>query len=265
MAKKRNRYDLIIEKIFLTNYRKGLTEFVFERSEIKSAARELGIDLPENLGDIVYSFRYRAHLPESISSTAPKDNEWIIRPAGSAKYRFVLVNRSVIVPSPMMAETKILDATPGIITRYALNDEQAALAKIRYNRLIDIFTGITCYSLQNHLRTTAPDIGQVETDEIYIGVDKRGAHYILPVQAKGRKDKMGVVQIEQDLQICAAKFPDLICRSIGAQLISEDVIALFEFEQEEGQIKISSERHYHLVKPKDLSVDELRTYQQRSF
>ncbi len=65
-----------------------------------------------------------------------------------------------------------------------MNDEQALLAKIRYNRLIDIFTGITCYSLQNHLRTTVPNIGQVEIDEIYIGIDKRGAHYILPAQAK---------------------------------------------------------------------------------
>ena len=54
-----------------------------------------------------------------------------------------------------------------------MNDEQALLAKIRYNRLIDIFTGITCYSLQNHLRTTVPNIGQVEIDEIYIGIDKR--------------------------------------------------------------------------------------------
>ncbi len=36
------------------------------------------------------------------------------------------------------------------------------------------FTGITCYSLQNHLRTSVPDIGQVETDELYVGVDKKG-------------------------------------------------------------------------------------------
>lgn len=66
----------------------------------------------------------------------------------------------------MLAETKIPDSTPGIIAKYALNDEQALLAKVRYNRLIDIFTGVACYSLQSHLRTTVPKIGQVETDEI---------------------------------------------------------------------------------------------------
>ena len=88
-------------------------------------------------------------------------------------------------------ETKIPDATPGIIIKYTQGDEQALLAKIRYNRLIDIFTGVTCYSLQNHLRTTVTGIGQIETDELYIGVDRRGAQYIFPVQAKGGKDQLG--------------------------------------------------------------------------
>jgi hypothetical protein len=76
----------------------------------------------------------------------------------------------------MMAETKVPDSTPGVIAMYALSDEQALLAKLRYNRLIDIFTGVACYSLQSHLRTSVRTLGQVETDEIYIGLDKRGAH-----------------------------------------------------------------------------------------
>jgi hypothetical protein len=163
----------------------------------------------------------------------------------------------------MMAETKIPDATPGIISRYALNDEQSVLAKIRYNRLVDIFTGLTCYSLQNHLRTTVPEMGQVETDEIYIGIDKRGVHYVLPVQAKGRRDKVGIVQIEQDFVVCESKFTDLICRPIAAQSLADDVIALFEFETSENEIRIVSEKHYRLVRPKDLSLDELRSYQER--
>lgn len=38
---------------------------------------------------------------------------------------------------------------------------------------------------------------QVETDEVYVGVDKRGAHFVVPVQAKGGTDSISVVQIEQ--------------------------------------------------------------------
>ncbi len=261
--KELNRYSRLIEAIFSKYFRKGINEIPFERGEIEKAAKELKIVLPKNLGDILYTFRYRSKLPESIASTAPDGYEWMIRPAGRSKYKLALVQQSVIEPASMMAETKIPDATPGIISRYALNDEQAVLAKIRYNRLVDIFTGLTCYSLQNHLRTAIPEMEQVETDEIYIGIDKRGAHYVLPIQAKGRKDKIGVVQIEQDIMVCASKFTGLICRPIAAQSLADDAVALFEFEYEENDVKIVSEKHYKLVKSKDLSVEDLKSYQER--
>lgn len=265
MAKNKglNRYSRLIEAIFLKHFQEGMGEIAFAREEIERAAKELRIVLPKNLGDVLYTFRYRSELPESITSTAPDGYEWMIRPAGRSKYKLALVQQSVVAPTGRMAETKIPDATPGIISRYALNDEQAVLAKIRYNRLVDIFTGLTCYSLQNHLRTSVPDMGQVETDEIYIGIDKRGVHFVLPVQAKGRKDKIGVVQIEQDIRVCESKFPDLVCRPIAAQSLSDDVIALFEFEFGEDEIKIVSEKHYKLVKSKDLSLDDLKSYQER--
>jgi len=175
----------------------------------------------------------------------------------------VQATKSAIVPSAMLAETKIPDATPGVISKYKLNDEQALLAKLRYNRLIDIFTGLACYSLQNHLRTTVPGLGQVDMDEIYLGIDKRGVHYVLPVQAKGGKDKIGIVQIEQDFAACKTKFPELICRSIAAQFVNEELIALFECEQTDKGIRVSAERHYRLVNPEDLSEEELKTYRKR--
>ncbi len=76
-----------------------------------------------------------------------------------------------------------------MIVKYALSDEQALLAILRYNRLIDIFTGVTCYSLQNHLRTTVAGMGQIETDEVYLGIDRRGAHYVFPVRSEGAQTR----------------------------------------------------------------------------
>lgn len=226
-------------------------------------AKELKITLPKNLGDLLYSFRYRTALPETIQKTAPAGKEWVIQSTGRGKYRFVLRKLTSIIPNPHLTETKVPDATPGVIARYALNDEQALLAKLRYNRLIDIFTGVTCYSLQSHLRTTVPDFGQIETDEVYIGIDKKGVHYVFPVQAKGGKDRLSIVQIEQDIAMCKHKFPLLVCRAIGAQFIEENLIALFEFEPTKEEIAIASEKHYRLVPPDDLTAEELALYQQR--
>ena len=259
----KNVYTAIIEQIFHSKYKPGKREVDFEREELVTAANELKIDLPKNLGDLVYSLRYRAGLPESIQKVAGEGETWIIRPTGRAKYRFVLVRSKPIVPNENMSTTKVPDATPGIVAKYALSDEQALLARVRYNRLIDIFTGVTCYSLQNHLRTTAPNMGQVETDEIYIGVDKKGAHYVFPVQAKGGNDKLSIVQIEQDLAVCTHKFPSLICRAIGAQFMAEGVIALFEFEEGEDGVTIGDEKHYRLVPPEEVTEADLEKYRTR--
>jgi len=151
-----------------------------------------------------------------------------------------------------------------VVAKYALSDEQSLLAKVRYNRLVDIFTGVACYSLQNHLRTFVPDMGQVETDEIYVGVDKKGVHYAFHVQAKGGSGKLSIVQIEQDFAVCAHKFPSLICRPIAAQFMQDDVIALFEFEQGENGVGIVSEKHYKLVPPDQVTEADLAAYRSRT-
>jgi len=259
-----NRYAAIIERIFHSKFSAGMREVDFERDDIVRVAQQLRIQLPKNLGDVVYSFRYRTPLPKSIRSKAGKGQAWIIRPAGKAKYRFALVPYRPISPSDTMATTKVPDATPGVIAKYALSDEQALLARVRYNRLVDIFTGVTCYSLQNHLRTSVPSMGQVETDEIYVGVDKKGVHYAFPVQAKGGKDKLSVVQIEQDMAVCAEKFPSLVCRPLGAQFMANDVIALFEFEDSDHGVVVASERHYKLVPPEEVTEADLRAYLKRT-
>ena len=134
---------------------------------------------------------------------------------------------------------------------YSLQDEQALLAKVRYNRLIDILTSLTCYSLQNHLRTTVPGIGQVETDELYVGIESSGNHYVIPVQAKGRGESLGIVQIEQDFELCAHKFPNVPCKPVAAQFMEEDIIALFSFIRDEGEVRVLDEKHYRLVEPEE--------------
>lgn len=257
------QYDDIIAHVFAEKFQAGATEVPFSRDELVETATHLGLKRPKNIGDIPYSFRYRKDLPKSISDTAPADCEWIIRGAGTGLYSFVVVPILDIKPNASRATTKIPDATPGIISRYAQSDEQALLAVIRYNRLIDTFVGVTCYSLQNHLSTSIRGIGAVETDEVYIGLDRRGIQYVFPVEAKGAKDRLGRVQIEQDFALCEAKFPQLVCRPIGAQFMQDKVIVLFEFEMDGDNLAIVSEGHYQLVPSDEISDDDLARYLSR--
>ena len=166
MAKRPPAYDQIIEDIFISRYHDGDTQVEFDRQDIVESAHGLGLDRPKNIGDVVYTFRYRRALPKNIQDRAPSGQSWVIMPNGNAKYAFVAMSFTEIKPNLMLSETKIPDATPGVIARYALSDEQALLARLRYNRLVDIFTGVTCHSLQSHLRTNISGLGQIETDEV---------------------------------------------------------------------------------------------------
>lgn len=156
----------------------------------------------------------------------------------------------------------IPDATPELIRAYALDDEQALLAIVRYNRLIDTFLGLTTYSLQNHLRTSVKSIGQIEIDELYIGLDKHGCHYVIPVQAKAGKDQIGIVQTTQDIRYVEQKFPGVRCRAIAAQFMDGGVVALFELALQNDEVRVVDEKHYQLVPADMLDQAAIRAYRE---
>ncbi|POF34178.1 endonuclease [Roseibium marinum] len=260
MAKAENRYSVLIEKIFFDRYFEGAKELEFARQDIEESASELKIGLPKNLGDVLYSFRFRTALPDNIENTQPEGMEWVIELAGRAVYRFRLVKINRILPRSDLITINIPDATPEIIRAYALDDEQALLAIVRYNRLIDTFLGLTTYSLQNHLRTTVKGIGQIEIDELYVGLDKHGCQYVIPVQAKGGKDQIGIVQTTQDIRFVEEKFTGMRCRAIAAQFMSDKIVALFELTLLEDEIKVVEERHYKLVPANKIDQNAIRNY-----
>jgi hypothetical protein len=258
-----NCYAAIIEKIFFDHWKKGMKEFEFDRTEIKTWAAKLKIVLPDNIGDLIYSFRFRTPLPASIRETEPKGMQWHIQLAGRAHYRFKLARENRIVPRAELVTIKVPDATPELIGSYSLDDEQALLAIVRYNRLIDIFLSLTTYSLQNHLRTTVKGIGQIEIDELYVGIDTQGCHYVIPVQAKGGNDQISVVQTQQDITACAEKFPNVKCRALSVQFMDDDIIAMFELTTEKDEVKVVEERHYKLVPSDELDTSAITAYRNR--
>lgn len=255
-----NRYRALIERVFFNHFQPEMSEFEFAREELEHMAAALGITLPKNVGDILYSFRSRYPLPDAIIATQPSEREWIIEGAGRARYRFKLVPNTRIVPNPALATIAIPDATPEIIRAYALDDEQALLAIVRYNRLIDTFLGLNAYSLQNHLRTTVKGIGQIEIDELYVGIDKYGCHFAVPVQAKGGKDQIGVVQTTQDIRFVEQRFPGMRCRAISVQFMADGIVAMFELTLQDDALRVIEERHYKLVPADQIDRDAIIRY-----
>lgn len=243
-----NLYEKLIEWVFDKYWSPGATEFVFSRDDIEEAVSALSVDRPKNIGDVLYSFRFRRPLPEAVRGRAPEGLSWVIKANGRSSYRFAAVPRTHVEPTEGLLVIEIPDATPEIIVATALSDEQALLALVRYNRLIDLFLGVTAYSLQNHLRTSAVGIGQAEIDEIYVAVDSDGKRFVLPVQAKGGSDKIGYTQVDQDLAVCTEKFQGLAVRPIAVQFMRNGVVALFELTFDGSLLVVERERHYRLTR-----------------
>ena len=258
-----SKYDNVIERVFNNSHTDGAIKISFNRDELAQACDELGIARIKNLGDIPYSYRFRKELPNSIKEKCPANSEWIIMGTGIGTYEFRLASPGKIEPTTNRQRIKVPDATPEIVKRYAPGtDEQALLTKVRYNRLVDLFTGLTCYSIQNHLRTTIQNVGQIEIDEVYLGVNKKGAHFVIPCQAKSPGDRFGIVQVMQDIEFCKARYPNAICKPIALQFLSENDVAILELAVEESDdifhLSVADERHYKLVNRDGITDEEIR-------
>lgn len=222
-------------------------------------AEPVGIPRHKNIGAVIYDYRFRRKLPPRIAETErPDENKfWRLQLAGRGEYRFRLGPDPIIVPSADFDEIDVFEATPEVIAEFRIEDEQALLAKIRYNRLIDTFLGITAYSLQNHLRTAVPGIGQIEIDELYIGHDGRGDLFVVPVQAKGKSDKLSSVQTEQDLAFCreSERFSVAKARCVSAQFLPDGSVHLFEMAEVDGNAVVKREARYHFRRSQRSAID----------
>lgn len=84
--------------------------------------------------------------------------------------------------------------------------------------------------------------------------------YIIILQeSKAGNDQLGVVQTKQDIGYCNQKFPQL-SRSISAQFMDSNLIAMFELAIEESEVKIVQEKHYKLVPAHHISTVDLQNY-----
>ena len=255
MSRSQRKYDALIRKLFFDNFDESRRTSRFRRADIQPTAAEVGVHPPQDQEDLAYYYRHRASLPDDIDALLETGEEWLIAGVGEY-YEFRVVNAVSIEPRVGRYRIKIPDATPEIIAQHALSDEQTLLARVRVNRLIDIFTGLTAYSLQNHFRTTVGG-NQLEIDEFYVGIAKTGAQHVIPVEARSKGEKPGRLQLTRDAAFCAERFPGLRCRPVAVQALPDDGIAMFELFVQGDEISVVDERHYQLVLAKEIRAEDL--------
>jgi hypothetical protein len=230
-------YDRIITTLFFSKFKEGSPELDFTKDELVAIAKKLKITL-RNPPDVVYTYRSRANLPHSIL----EKGNWIIKPKGKGRFSFFKSKRKPFVDiQEGLLAIEVPNAPPEIVEKHASEDEQALLSSIRYNRLVDIFTEITCFHLQSHIRTTIEGEGQIEVDDLYVGIDTDGTEYIIPLEAKSPddRDKLGWIQVSNMVKFARQNFPKLKCRPIAAKPAGANRVYLIEFDSNPNSEEVS--------------------------
>lgn len=126
------------------------------------------------------------------------------------------------------------------------------LTRIRYNRLIDTFLSITAYHLQSHIRSSIQEMGQIEVDDLYVGVDTDGKAYIIPIEAKsvGEKERLGLIQVRQMILFAQQNYRELILRPVGVKPLPDGSYVFVEFDAQADLHHIAVKRYarYRLVR-----------------
>lgn len=242
---KENKYDKLLASIFKAKWKSSLTEIPFNKDEVIDAAAKLDLRI-KNLADVIYTYRSRRQMPAEIQVTG----NWVIAARGSGLYAFIKIAGETTVTIPDSLKVYPLPyAVPEIVAQNLARDEQGMLTIVRYNRILDVFSGLACFHLQSHIRTQIPDHGQVEIDELYVGVDKDGQGFVLPVEAKEEGERLGLDKAVALTLFAQARFPNLICRPIGIIRRGLHLFDCVEIEpaEEFSKIVVTEMRRYQLV------------------
>lgn len=227
-----SEYDRVILELFQRHHRAGAERLSFTKDELVEICNKHGITV-RNIPDIVYTYRSRRSLPKPILDTG----HWAIEPAGRGAYAFRLLRESAHFEIPFVdyAPVDIYNAIPEVVEGMLRRDEQSLLTVILYNRLVDIFTGLTCFHIQSHYRSFVTGMGEVELDALYVGVNKTGALFVLPVEAKSQAETemIGRVQVSQMARLVRQDFSALRRRIIAVKALEDATIGMVEFSDDE--------------------------------
>ena len=103
-------------------------------------------------------------------------------------------------------------------------------------------------------------MGQIEIDELYIGLDRNGCHHVIPVQAKGGRDRIGIVQTAQDIRFAGQRFPACAAGPSPPSSWRTTLSHWFELTLRDDEMRVVEERHYRLVPADRLDPKAVRDY-----
>lgn len=223
-------YVPILLYIFKKYYKESDTLVRFTLDDVRSAAIDLNIKV-RNPSDVIYRMRSRTELPKEITDKG----FYILRQVERGVYQLE-IGASPIIPLPIGEITETIDQTPLPVRRLlpeniAEIDEQGLLTLIHYCNLLSHFTGLQVFRLKSHVRKGVRQIGQVEVDEVDVGValDITETPIVFPIEAKAAPDALNWTQVSAQVAFAKQVFPGHTVRPIAVKVDYDALIHILEF------------------------------------
>lgn len=242
-------YVPILNRIFEKYYKEGDTIVRFLLDDVRQAADELNI-VVRNPGDVIYRMRSRTELPKAITDKG----FYILRQVKRGAYQFE-VGTSTLVPIPVGEIIETIDQTPLPVRRLlpedlAEIDEQGLLTIVQYCNLLSHFTGLQVFRLKSHVRKGVKSVGQVEVDEVDVGValDITDTPIVFPIEAKASPDALNWTQIAAQVAFAMQYFPGHTIRPLAIKVDFDSLIHILEFSltREPSELKVLQSSTYKL-------------------
>jgi hypothetical protein len=239
MAARKRGEGGIYRSILLWVFRHGTRDpatgdLLFTQADLRKAADELGLEA-RNFPDLTYNLRSRSPLPKEILDAGFTT----IASRGKGKYALVTAVDKVEVPTGTEIVKVSVGPIPNAIRDILRTDEQSILSAIRYLDLVSDFVGTRAYHLQGHLRTSGGFGQQVEADDVWVAVKADESRVILPIEAKGPKERLGRHQMMSTVDAVLKKIPGFPVLPLAAQLEENGLLVMIAFSYKTAAGKIT--------------------------
>lgn len=229
MAKKRTADSGTYRAILLWVFRHGTQDpatgdLLFTQADLRQAAKALKLQV-RNFPDLTYNLRSRSPLPPEILDAGYTT----IAIRGRGKYALVTAQDTVEVPSGTEIVQLATQPIPEAVRDILRADEQSILSAMRYPDIVTDFMGSPTHHVQGHLRTSGGLGQQVEADDVWVAVRADHSRVILPIEAKGPKERIGRQQMISTLEAVGKKIPGFPVIPLAVQLEATGLLVLVEF------------------------------------
>lgn len=203
----------------------GTGNLLFSQADLRQAAKELGVEV-RNYPDLTYNLRSRSALPPEIIEAGFTT----IAVRGRGQYALVTAEDKIEIPPRTKVIRISTTAIPWAVRDILRADEQSILSAVRYLDIVSHFMGVKCYHLQGHLRTSGALGQQVEADDVWVAAVGNQGRQILPIEAKGPRERLGRHQMMSTIDAVVAKIPGFPVVPLAVQLEPSGLLVVVRFD-----------------------------------